>query len=66
MNYTPNVANVDGIHWMSNSDFLRNYKNIYICRELTEKAGWYTDSLEGKWEGPSAAGLNTKKLRNVP
>lgn len=40
LNYEPNEQ-VDGVFWMNSSDFMQNYKYIYVCRELTRKAGWY-------------------------
>ena len=45
LNYTPNDQ-VDGVFWMPNSDFLNNFKYIYICRELTVKAGWHCQSID--------------------
>ena len=36
LNYEPNDT-VDGIFYMSSTDFLTNYKYIYLCRELTVK-----------------------------
>lgn len=64
LRYTPNDQ-VDGIFWMNNSDFLNNFKYIYICRELTVKAGWHMCSIDSKWFGPSSAGF-PGKLRSVP
>lgn len=50
---------------MNNSDFMNNFKYVYICRELTVKAGWHQCSIEGRWRGPSSAGF-PGKLRQVP
>lgn len=50
---------------MSNSDFLNNFKYIYLCRELNARAGWSTKSIEGQWKGASSAGF-PGKLRQVP
>jgi len=40
---------VDGIFWMANTDFLNNFKYIYLCRELTNRAGWQMRGIESKW-----------------
>lgn len=45
---------------MSNSDFLNNFKYIYLCRELNERAGWFSKSINSVWEGPSSAGFPGK------
>lgn len=41
LGYTPNMDTLDGIFWMSNSDFLQEFKQVFVCRELTEKTGWF-------------------------
>lgn len=66
--YVPNEeGDNDGVFWMNNSDFLNNFKYIYLCRELNEKAGWTCLSKDGEWrdENGSSAGY-PGKLRNVP
>lgn len=64
LNYYPSQQ-VDGIFWMSNVDFINNFKYIYLCRELSVKEGWFTKEIQSKWEGPSSAGF-PGKLRSVP
>lgn len=46
-------------------DFLNNFKYIYVCRQLTEKAGWTEGTVDGVWSGASSAGF-PGKLRSVP
>ena len=41
LNYTPNTEAVDGVFWMNQTDFLQQFKYVYVCRELSKKAGWY-------------------------
>ena len=50
---------------MNQTDFLQQFKYVYVCRELSQKAGWYEISLSGEWFGTSAAGF-PGKLRAVP
>ena len=50
---------------MANNDFLHNFKYIYLCRELTERAGWFNSQITSSWSGPSSAGF-PGKLRQVP
>lgn len=64
LNYEPNDQ-VDGVFWMSNNNFLNNFKYIYVCRELTAKLGWHSASINSSWRGPSSAGF-PGKVRNVP
>lgn len=64
LKYTPNDE-VDGIFWMNNSDFLSQFKYVYVCRELTEKKGWYMKAIASGWKGSSSAGF-PGKLRQVP
>lgn len=51
LKYEPNVDEADGVFWMNNSDFLHNFKYIYLCRELTEKAGWNNLAIDSSWSG---------------
>lgn len=50
---------------MPNRDFLTNFKYVYLCRELTPKAGWFVKEQSASWKGPSAAGF-PGRLRSVP
>lgn len=45
LEYTPNTGESDGVFWMPSLDFINNFKYIYICRELSEKAGWYSHAI---------------------
>jgi len=65
LKYKPNTEESDGVFWMSSSDFLQQFKYVYVCRELTEKAGWKCLTIEGDWFGKSAAGF-PGKLPMVP
>ena len=51
---------------MANSDFLNNFKYIYLCRELNKKAGWTCLSIDSEWKGDSSAGYPGKKMRTIP
>lgn len=51
---------------MDQSDFIQQFQKIYVCLELSEKAGYYSNVLKGKWAGASAAGFVPSKLRAVP
>ena len=64
LNYRPSKE-TDGVFWMATIDFLENYKYIYICRSLKERDGWFSNSIDSKWEGISAAGF-PGKFRNLP
>ena len=64
LGYTPSES-PDGIFWMNQTDLMQNFKNLYICRELSAKAGWHEISLNGEWFGPSAGGF-PKKFRTCP
>ena len=64
LEYTPNEQK-DGVFWMGNSDFLSEFKYVYVCRELTEKKGWFVKAINSSWKGPSSAGF-PGKLRMVP
>ena len=65
LEYTPNEEEKDGVFWMCNSDFLTEFKYVYVCRELTEKKGWYVKQISSEWKGLSSAGFSAK-LRMVP
>jgi len=55
----------DGLFWMNSSDFLANFKYLYVCRELTVRMGWRSQSIMSEWKGNSSAGF-PGQLRNVP
>lgn len=65
LHYEPNTEESDGVFWMTNSDFLQQFKYVYVCRELNEKAGWHCLSITSEWYGNSAAGF-PGKLPMVP
>ena len=51
---------------MSNSDFLSQFKYVYVCLELTKKKGWYVKAINGSWKGQSSAGFLPHNLKMVP
>lgn len=40
-----NLIDDDGIFWMEFGDFLEEFDDIYICRNLTESKGWKNISV---------------------
>jgi len=43
----------DGRFWMSFSDFLQSYQNLYVCRLLPHRVG-----IRSRWHGHTAAGVS--------
>lgn len=60
-----NLIDDDGIFWMEFGDFLEEFDDIYICRNLTESKGWKNISVQDEWKGKYARGLPGKKNRDA-
>lgn len=60
-----NLIEDDGIFWMEFGDFLSEYDEIYIGRNLTESKGWKNISVIDAWKGKYAGGLPSKENRGA-
>lgn len=61
LDYFPTGDTDDGIFWMSLSDFVSNYRQIYICRlfsTVDEGGNWYKYTVSSEWLGETAGGCN--------
>lgn len=47
-------------------DFLENFPTLYLCRQMSEKQGWFKNEVKGEWKGASAAGFPKGLIKNLP
>jgi len=45
----------DGMFWMTLTDFIFNFDNLYVCRIFDE--GWSWEQMEGEWDVTNTPGL---------
>lgn len=60
-----NLIEDDGIFWMEFGDFLSEFDEIYIGRNLTESKGWKNISVIDAWKGKYAGGLPSKQNKGA-
>ncbi|KAJ3432911.1 calpain-15 [Anaeramoeba flamelloides] len=49
----------DGTFWMPFQDFVKEYRNLYVCKLFP--SSWHTKIIDGQWKGETAGGcLNFK------
>ena len=66
LNYDPVKSGDDGVFWISWSDFVKAFNDIYVCRVFrlvsdTPPGQWSSYHAHGEWAGITAGGCNRYK-----